>query len=69
MNDLAGRLHAYRQAQQLTARELAKRAGVSVSYIYAIEAGDRGRNLFKLQRIADALGIPVSALWENGQSS
>lgn len=63
MEGLGTRLQALRQQRNLTVRALAERAGVSVSYVYAIEAGSRGHNLDKLQRIAGALGVPLSQLW------
>ncbi|MCL6516676.1 helix-turn-helix transcriptional regulator [Alicyclobacillus sp.] len=70
MEGLGTRLKKLRLARNLTVRELAQRAGVSVSYVYAIEAGSRGHNLVKLQRIADALGVPLSQLWgESGHDS
>ncbi|MBX5437039.1 MAG: helix-turn-helix transcriptional regulator [Alicyclobacillaceae bacterium] len=69
MNHLAGRVRHYRSAQKLTVRELARRAGVSVSYIYAIEAGVRGHNIVKLERVAAALGVPLSALWDGSDAA
>ncbi len=63
MADLGATLKMYRQRKQLSVRELAKQAGVSVSYIYAIEAGVRGKNLDKLKKLAEALQIPLAQLW------
>jgi transcriptional regulator with XRE-family HTH domain len=63
METLASRVKQYRLQKQLTVRELAKLAGVSVSYVYAVESGTRGNNLVKLERIAKALEVPLSALW------
>ncbi|SFU47450.1 helix-turn-helix domain-containing protein [Alicyclobacillus macrosporangiidus] len=63
MEGLGTRLQALRRQSNLSVRALAERAGVSVSYVYAIEAGLRGHNLVKLQRIANALGVPLSQLW------
>ncbi|MCL6631191.1 MAG: helix-turn-helix domain-containing protein [Alicyclobacillus herbarius] len=56
-----------RLERQLTVRQLAKRAGVSVSYVYAVESGKRGSNLSKLERIAQALEVPLTALWDEGR--
>lgn len=64
MTDLGSRVKTHRLNKQWSVRELARRAGVSVSYVYAVESGQRGHNIVKLERIADALGVPVSALWE-----
>jgi transcriptional regulator with XRE-family HTH domain len=63
MGDLSARVREYRLKNKMSVRDLAKRAGVSPSYIYAIEAGNRGANIVKLQQIAKALGIPLSTLW------
>ena len=63
VRDLAQKLKKYRTAKRLSVRDLAKMAGVSVSYIYAIESGARGTNFAKLEQIAAALEIPLSALW------
>jgi transcriptional regulator with XRE-family HTH domain len=67
MTDLSTRLKYLRTKQDLTVRDLAKRAGVSVSYVYAIESGSRGHNIVKLEKIATALGLNVSDLWEGGK--
>lgn len=64
MSDLAKRVRRYRLEQQLSVREVASRAGVSVSYVYAIESGDRGNNLIKLGKVAKALGVSLSQLWD-----
>ncbi|MDQ0189720.1 helix-turn-helix transcriptional regulator [Alicyclobacillus cycloheptanicus] len=64
MTDLGTRVKSFRLQQKMSVRELAKRAGVSVSYVYAVESGHRGHNIVKLGKIAKALGVPVSALWE-----
>ncbi|GMA51524.1 hypothetical protein GCM10025857_28810 [Alicyclobacillus contaminans] len=65
MARLAERVKHYRLKQHLSVRDLAQRANVSVSYVYAIESGQRGHNIVKLERIAKALGVPLSALWED----
>lgn len=66
--ELSSRVKHYRAQQNLTVRDLAKFAGVSVSYVYAIEAGARGHNIVKLEKIATALGVSLSTLWEGGHS-
>lgn len=64
MHGLAQRLKQLRYEKQLSVRELAHKAGVSASYIYAIESGARGRNLPKLEQIAKALDISIGELWD-----
>lgn len=63
MRELAQRLKYYRKLRQMSVRELASAAGVSISYLYAIEAGARGSNVAKLGKIAEALQIQLSELW------
>lgn len=61
-NDLGKRVRSCRLRRNLTVRGLAKMAGVSASYVYAIEAGARGSNLNKLGKIADALCVSIGVL-------
>jgi transcriptional regulator with XRE-family HTH domain len=63
MCTLARRLKYYRRLKNMSVRNLAKEAHVSVSYIYAIEAGARGNNASKLGQLAEALGVKLSDLW------
>ncbi|QQE78050.1 helix-turn-helix domain-containing protein [Alicyclobacillus sp. SO9] len=67
MNKIGERVRRVRLSQAMTVKQLALAAGVSVSYIYAIEAGVRGSNVTKLRRIALALGVPLSILLGEGQ--
>ncbi len=60
---LGERVKERRQLLGLTVQELAKRAQVSASYIYAIEAGERGSHIDKLTRIAHALDTNIIELW------
>jgi len=57
-----------RQALGLTQAEVAKRLGVSTSYISAVEAGRRNLTLGQLANIANAmrLGIDVSFIRPDG---
>lgn len=67
MEDLGVRLKRLRTEQDLTVRKLASLAGVSVSYVYAIESGVRGHNIVKLERLAKALRVPLAELWLEGR--
>ncbi|MCY0876891.1 MAG: helix-turn-helix transcriptional regulator [Firmicutes bacterium] len=60
---LAERVKERRTQAGLSVQELARRAKVSASYIYAIESGARGSHIDKITRIAQALGASVSDLW------
>ncbi len=67
MEGLGERLKRLRVSRNLSVRQLAAQAGVSVSYIYAIEAGMRGHSIEKLERIADALSVPLNELWAGSE--
>lgn len=60
---LGQRVKERRLSLGLTVQELAGRARVSASYIYAIEAGVRGSHVDKLARIAKALETTLLDLW------
>ncbi|MCI0182571.1 helix-turn-helix transcriptional regulator [Sulfoacidibacillus ferrooxidans] len=51
----------------LSVQELAIKAQVSASYIYAIESGIRGSHIEKLSRVARALETTVNELWPTDQ--
>jgi XRE family transcriptional regulator of biofilm formation len=54
-----------REQQELTQRDLAKRARVTPAYVAMIETGVRKNpSLAILKRLAKALGVPVTALLE-----
>lgn len=64
--DIGGRIRCFREQAGLSLSELASRAGVSKSYIWALENGESperrrpsGKSLF---RIASALGVTLSEL-------
>ena len=60
---LGERVKSRRLSLGLSVQDLASRAQVSASYIYAIEAGERGSHIDKLTRIALALGTDLMELW------
>ena len=55
-------LQAFRELRGLTVTELAKRAGVTQSYVSNIEAGQRVPSGKVTQDLADALGVDVLAI-------
>lgn len=58
------KLRRLRMRRKLSQNELAKRSGVSQSYISLLEAGGRGfrPGVDVLQRLARGLGVPVTEL-------
>ena len=58
-------LKILREAKGLTQVDLAKKAKVARTYIVKLESGDkRNPSLEILQRLAKALGVPVTELLE-----
>ena len=56
-------LQAKREAEGWTQEDLSKRAKVARSYVAKLEAGhSKNPSLAVLQRLAKALGVPVTAL-------
>ena len=56
-------LKALREAKDLTQDQLAKKAGVTEAYVSMLESGKRkAPSLPALQRLAKALGVPITAL-------
>jgi transcriptional regulator with XRE-family HTH domain len=57
-------LRKIRVAKGLSQTELAKKAHVSRAYVFRLEAGGSDPTVGVLQRLAKALGVPVTALLE-----
>jgi XRE family transcriptional regulator, regulator of sulfur utilization len=58
------KLKKIREAKGLSQTELAKKARVSRAYVFRLEAGGSDPTVGVLQRLAKALGVPVTALLE-----
>lgn len=52
-----------RKAQGLTIQELSEKSGVPWGTLQGIDSGRIAGNLITRQKIADALGVPLRALW------
>lgn len=59
------RLRAYRNQKGWSQEELAERAGVHPTYIGQLERGEKNATIESISRVSDALGIPLSVLFEN----
>ncbi len=58
------RIRALRKARKLTQAALARKARVSLGYVAHLETGHFDPKLSSLQKLARALGVPVTALLE-----
>jgi transcriptional regulator with XRE-family HTH domain len=61
---MAKRLRMIRQRRELSQRELAAKAKISRGYLIRLEAGEQDPTLGVIERLAKALGVPVTALLE-----
>jgi transcriptional regulator with XRE-family HTH domain len=53
-----------RQKAGLSQEEFAARAGIHRTYIGGVERGERNLGLMNIFRIADAFGLPTTALFK-----
>jgi transcriptional regulator with XRE-family HTH domain len=60
--EVGRRIKRLRQSQELTAAELAKRAGVSAGYLSEVERGLSAVSIDKLRQISEGLGVTVDGL-------
>ncbi|MCZ6688163.1 MAG: helix-turn-helix domain-containing protein [Planctomycetota bacterium] len=63
LQNLASRVRDLRLEQSLTAREAAKRAGLSIRFFHHLEAGTANISITKLAAVAEALRTPLSELF------
>jgi len=61
---LGEKVRAKRKKMGLSQEELAHRAGVHVTYLSAIERGERNPALENLYAIANALDLPLAELFQ-----
>lgn len=57
INKRRKKLAEKRKSKRLSAEEIAERVGISVSYYYFIEAGQRNPSYSVMKKIADILGV------------
>jgi DNA-binding XRE family transcriptional regulator len=65
---IAGQVRHYRTANGLSASELASRTGMSKAMISKIETASPSCSLTTLQRLADGLKLPVTALFRGADT-
>lgn len=65
---IATQLRHYRTSQRLSSAELAARTGLSKAMISKIETASTSCSLTTLQRLADGLRIPVTALFRGADT-
>ena len=60
--DIGKAIRICRAHKGLTQAQLAKKAGLSVSYLSLLENGERDPAMSKIENISNALGVPMSIL-------
>lgn len=64
MNELGLRIRQLRQEQRLTLEDLARRSGLSRSFLSEAERGHSSLTVTSLQRISEALNVPVAEFFQ-----
>jgi Predicted transcriptional regulators len=67
--DVGERLRVIRARRRQTLREVAERAGLSESFLSQVERGRASASVGSLRRIADALGVAISDLFQPVEES
>jgi transcriptional regulator with XRE-family HTH domain len=67
--DVGERLRVIRSRRRQTLREVAERAGLSESFLSQVERGRASASVASLRRIADALGVAISDLFQPVEES
>lgn len=66
---IGDRLRAYRLQQEWSQEVLAEHAGLHPTYIGQLERGEKNATIETVSKVAAALNIPLSQLFENISSS
>ncbi len=62
--EIGKRLKDLREKVELTQEALAERAGLHPSYIGQIERGTKTASIFTLEKLANALNVPIAYLFD-----
>lgn len=68
MIEVGQQLRTLRRERKLTLQQLAAMTGLSRAFIGQIEAGSANPSVGTLKKVADAMGVPMGALFTNGAS-
>jgi transcriptional regulator with XRE-family HTH domain len=69
VQSIGRRLRSARQERGLTLRQVAKSSGLTAAFISQLERGDTSASVSSLVKIASALGIEVTSLFEKPSST
>jgi len=65
--DLGSAIRAMRKKQKLSLKDVAEKTDLTISHLSQIERNLASPSLITLQKIANALGYPISSFFENPQ--
>lgn len=64
---VGARIREFRKTRHLTQETLANKAGISVSFLSMIERGERAPHIETIGHLAEALGLAVPVLFDEGK--
>ncbi|WP_018130907.1 helix-turn-helix domain-containing protein [Effusibacillus pohliae] len=65
MDGIYEKIRHYRTQQNMTLKDLAERTGLSISFLSQVERGGSSLAITSLQKIAQALGVPITQFFES----
>ena len=69
LSTIGAKIKTLRDERDLSMRELASRAGVAVSFISKIESGKTSPTIMTLQKILEAMRVPVVEFFNNNKGT
>ncbi len=69
MDDLHERIKALRLRQNFTLKDISDRTGLSLSFISQVERGSSSLSVTSLNKIAEALNVPITYFFEQANRS
>ena len=61
---VGGRIRTLREERKIAPADFARAAGFSLQYLWRLQDGQQNLSLRSISRVAIALGVPMSALFE-----
>lgn len=65
VNIIGARIRSYRKSQNLSQEVLAEKADLHPTYLGQIERGEKNATIESIQKISNALNVPMSTLFSN----
>lgn len=69
MGNIYEKIRQYRVMQNMTLKDMSEKTGLSVSFLSQVERGGSSMAITSLQRIALALGVPITQFFEDFSNS